>query len=243
VKLLPLARSVAENLNELGWRDGILYTSSRLLEAMSGSRCRLVKYYLVAQPVASQPLVSVAPGQDFRIERVGSQHALTPQFPRPPEVIAKRYATGAICFAASKQGRLAGFIWLKHDCYEEDEVRCVYLPMPADQAVWDFDVYIDPAFRLSRVFLRLWDAAYAYLREQNIRWTLSRISGFNVNSLASHERLGAVRLGGATYLCIGAWQLSFSSFRPALHLSRNASDAPRLSLRAPEQESVPRCGP
>jgi len=232
-----LSRSPDLSTNRLGWRDGALYKLSRILALISGRRCRIVKYYLVAQPVAAEPLVSPARGQDFRIERVEAQDPLTTQFPRPPDVIRRRYAAGAICFAASKQGRLIGFIWLKHDVYEEDEVRCSFLPMPSKEAVWDFDVYVDPAFRLGRAFLRLWDGAYAYLRTQGISWTMSRISSFNNASLTSHQRLGAVRLGQATFLCFGSWQLSFSSLTPGFHLSRDVSDAPKLPLLAPSRRT------
>ena len=229
--------SLLENFKTLGWRDGALYTLSRMVEAISMRRCRIVKYYLVAQPVAAQPLVSVPPAPDFLIAQVDAHNPLVAQFPRPEAVIRGRYASGAVCFAASKQGRLVGFIWLKHGSYHEDEVRCVFVPLPTDTAIWDFDVYVDPAFRLSRAFLRLWDAAYAYLRAQGIVWTMSRISGFNADSLTSHARLGAVRLGQATFLCLGSWQLCLSRLTPGWHFSRRVSDAPNLQLRAPIEGS------
>jgi hypothetical protein len=58
---------------------------------------------------------------------------------------------------------------------------------PSGKAVWDFDVYVVPAYRLGYTFLKLWDTANAHLRSLGVRWTLSRISAFNAGSLSSQQ--------------------------------------------------------
>ena len=170
---------------------------------------------------------------NLSVSEVAPGHRLAAQFPRPPTVIARRYAEGAICLAATTGDRFAGFVWLSLGPYEEDEVRCRFVPLPSDTTAWDFDVYVEPAFRRSRAFGRLWDAANDYLRERNIRWTLSRISAFNAESLRAHSRFGGRRIAWAVYLCGGQMQMMVSSLFPWVHASFAAQSRPELRVLAP----------
>ena len=69
-----------------------------------------------------------------------------------------------------------GYLWLKLQGYEEDEVRCRYVPVPERGTAWDFDIYVAPPYRMGRTFTRMWIAANDFLRSNGIEWTLSRIS-------------------------------------------------------------------
>ena len=99
----------------------------------------------------------------------------------------------------------------------------------AASAAWDFDVYVAPAYRLSRAFGRLWDAANEELRSEGVRWCHSRISAFNLSSIAVHEKLGARQVGWAGFLCLGGFQLMVSSLKPWVHVSR--SELRKCALR------------
>ena len=195
---------------DLSLGDALLYRIARVAQRLSARRIRIVKYHLTAQPVAPTPLLSAPRSGTLRVERIDANHPLyailLAQSPRPPAVIRARLAHGAVCFAALKADTLLGFLWLKHEAYEEDEVHCLFLPRPAAQAAWDFDVWVHPAHRASRVFLRLWDTAFAYLRARGVQWTMSRVNAYNPDSLNAHGRLGAVTLGTATFCCIGERQ-------------------------------------
>jgi hypothetical protein len=216
-------------LRELGIWNGWFYLVSRGLARATQGRWRFVKYYLVAQPVPAVRYLKRQAGA-VTIERINPRHPLVKQFPRPATVLAKRFADGGVCFAASKQGKFAGFIWLQHDLYEEDEVRCDFCPAPAEKAVWDYDVHVEPEFRMGRTFLRLWDVAHDYLRDRGITWTVSRISAFNSESLASHRGLGASRLAIAIFLCMGNAQAALFSIPPWVHLSTSLKHRPQLRV-------------
>ena len=54
------------------------------------------------------------------------------------------------------------------------------------------------------------------------------ISAFNAASLRAHARLGARRLGSATFLRCGRWQWMLATRPPYFHLSRHAAAFPRL---------------
>ena len=128
---------------------------------------------------------------------------------------------------------LASNLWLCSGGYDEDEVRCRFLPEPAETTVWDFDVYVMPAFRASFAFPALWDAVNAYLRERGIRWTLSRISAFNLTSASSHESLGARDVGRAKFLRLGRLQIGTSTLCPHWHVSLTSRSRPVIRVRAP----------
>ena len=123
-----------------------------------------------------------------------------------------------------------GFLWLLLGSYQEDEVRARYVPLPTGRAAWDFDVYVAPESRLGLTFPRLWDGANGVLRENDMLWSCSRISPFNVGSLAAHARLGTLSLGSAIFLCAGRWQITFASIPPYFHLSSHPGSFPEFRL-------------
>lgn len=215
----------------MGAWDGALYLSSRVLAQLSGGRVRLIKYYIVAQPVAAAPPLRNDPNTVLRF--AGADDPLVGCFPRPPEVIARRYRHGSRCLAALVKGEFAGFLWWQHGAYEEDEVRCLYVLADPEHSVWDYDVHVEPHFRLGRTLARLWQTANEHLQAQGIGWSFSRISAFNPASLRSHARLGMRPHQCATFLAIGRLQLSWFGSPPFFHLSLSPRSTPTLRLVAP----------
>lgn len=205
------------------------YAASRVLDTATKGRVRIVKYRFVAQPVPDSPAASPERGGAIELRWLQAGDPLVAQMPRPPAVIARRFGDGARCLAAVKSGRLIGFLWYKEREYLEDEVRCRYR-FDAATAVWDFDVYVDPAFRLGRLFSRLWSTAHRELRARGYRWTISRICAFNAASLAAHARMGARTIGGATFVAIGPLQVSFATVAPRFYLSWRADRHPLFVL-------------
>ena len=225
--------SSAESVTSLGLANGLLFTIARALDRASGSRVRLFKYYFVAQPVPVQPEAAFSKSSQTRIYQAFPGDGIMTRLPRPPEVVARRFADGAVCFIAARADTLVGFIWIKRETYCEDEVRCHYVLRPAAQLAWDFDAYVAPQFRMSRAFVQLWEAANAFLREQGCRWSISRISAFNAGSLAAHRRLGIVHLHTGVFLAAGSMQLAAFSCFPYLHLAVGPSSCPRLVFSPP----------
>jgi hypothetical protein len=231
---MPSITSVFGTIRRLGVVDGSLWLTRRLASVATFNRCRIDRYYFVAQPVPSEDERRIQQSANVTLRQVGHGDPLIEQFPRPASIIAYRYAMGAVCFAAERDGRFMGYLWLKEARYPEDEVRCNYLLEPAGVATWDFDLHIEPAFRYGRTFARLWDCAYAWMRERGYRWTLSRISAFNFESIAAHRRLGARRIGSAIFVSLGSAQLSFLDLAPFVHASFGDDQGPTLRLHAPE---------
>jgi GNAT superfamily N-acetyltransferase len=228
--------SLRDALRRLGLRDGVLFATATVLSRASGGRARLHRYCFVAQPVTGPLMRSTNAGSEV-IRQVDAGDPLVAQFPRPPAVIAQRFRMGAHCFVAERAGRFVGFLWLKESRYPEDEVRCDYVLEPTDGAVWDFDVHVEPAFRLGRTFVRLWDYANAWMREHGYRWTISRISAFNRDSLAAHARLGIRPIGTATFLRFGVVQVALLDRAPFVHAGWRHDQTPVLHLRPPVDEA------
>jgi hypothetical protein len=211
--------------------DASLFLAGRALEKLSGGRCRIQKYILVAQPVPAEP-AQTAPGRSasMEIRSIGPDEASRLDWPRPREVIERRFAEGATCVAAFIKGRLAGFQWVSARPYEEDELRTLFVPLPPGRAAWDFDIWIAPEYRLGRVFIRLWEATNLRLRSAGVEWSMSRISAFAPESLRSHARLEARRLGSCVYLILGFLQISLLPCRPFVHVGLSARSRPVVGV-------------
>ncbi|MDT3670690.1 MAG: GNAT family N-acetyltransferase [Aromatoleum sp.] len=219
-------------IRQLGAIDGVLYLAHRALGMLSSDRAGIFRYYLVAQPVPDAPPPAKAAARSA-VSLIDAQDPLCASFPRPPHVIAKRFRDGNLCFASRSGERISGFLWLANDAYEEDEVRCLYRLEQPEQSAWDYDVYVEPEYRLGRTFVRLWEAANRHLATEGVRWSFSRISGFNPGSLQVHRKLGIRRLFSATFVRVGPVQITFAGASPYIHVSLSARTRPTLRLSPP----------
>lgn len=223
--------------DELGIRDGLYYLVAKALSTVSCGTITLIRYHFVAQPVPDAATPSGRASAKSTIRLITAGDPVAEAFPRPVEVIKGRFANGNTCFVAETNGRFAGFLWLAHDAYEEDEVRCRYVLGDPARCVWDYDVYVEPDFRIGRTFSRLWESANAHLAAQGVRWSLSRISAFNPGSLAAHRRLGIQKIATGSFLKWGSLQLSVLDRAPHIHISLTAR-RPVLKLMPPEPRAA-----
>ncbi len=219
-----------EAADAIGFWNAVLFAISRVSGTLCGDRIRIVKYYITVQPVAAESGERWTRTGTFDITWADAGCPLFADIERPPEVIAARFAQGARCLVAASKGQLAGFLWFVIGPYDEDEVRVRFVPGPPGSAAWDFDVMVMPQFRMGRLFSYLWHRANSELGARGVRRTVSRISAFNAGSLASHQRLGARIVGNVLFLCVGQWQLMYSSLAPRWHLSRRADERPTLTI-------------
>lgn len=218
---------------DFGTMDGSLYLLQRVLNNLPGD-FGLLKYYLVAQPVPPAP----AKPRPHRlvIRQIERYHYQYDWFPRPRKFIDTRFDQNALCFVAFKNDSAIACLWLKAGSYDEDTVHCRFIPSPAPHAVWDFDVYIDPEHRLGRTFTHLWEHAFEWMREHNIRWTMSRIDAFNLASIRSHRRLGAITVNHVLFWNFAGRQITWSTGRPRMIVSQ--SRVPTINVTAPSLTSV-----
>ena len=222
-------------MRRLGWLNGCLYALDRLLAAISRGQLRLHKYYFVAQPIAQKRWLPPHRGATLEVRQVTESDPILKEFPRPAWAIPYRFKQGAICLAELKAGKFIGFLWFTLGPYQEDEVRCRYAPLPPGESAWDFDVYLHPEHRNGIAFLKLWDEANSFLGARKVRWSLSRISAFNRTSLLSHARMGAKRIGTATFLSVGSFQICAATAPPYFHFSTRPDSFPVFVL-SPEQD-------
>lgn len=217
---------------------GLLYLAHRLLLAVSRGRARIVPYRLFAQPIGAGRYETVRNDPATEVRCVDRTAPVVGAFPRSREVNEKRFSDGHECWVALVKGEYAGHIWLAHDRYMEDEVRCEYTWPSEPSCVWDFDVYVEPRFRMGRIMGRLWKGVDSALQSQNVQWSLSRISMFNPASSAAHASLAAVEIGRAIFLVLGPAQLVVTSLRPYASLTLSEGrGVPRLQLTAPPHPS------
>jgi len=228
----PPTRKLIALIRELGWLNAALYALDRISLGLTGRRF-VFRYYLVAQPVRERPLVPARLGRSIVVRRLDVGDPGFAGLPLTGETIRQRFGQNSVCFAAFKDGGSVGCLWLCLGTYVEDEIRCRFEPWPGGQAVWDYDVYVDPDLRQGLVFARLWDEANAYLRGRGIGWSVSRISAFNPKSLTSHARLGATVCGVLTTLCAGRLQFSVATLAPSVHISAGHGPGPVYRIPVP----------
>jgi hypothetical protein len=226
-------RKISSTIRQLGWIEGSVYLFSRGLSALTLGHGRLIRYHFVAQPIPSEGGAGVRSSPKITIAFVDATDPLVATFPRPNAVVEKRFRDGSVCLAAKAGEKFAGFLWLKKGQYDEDEVRCLYQLLKPRESVFDFDVYVEPEFRYGRTFSRLWGAANSHLAAEGVRWSFSRISSFNTESLRSHARMGIQKLFTANFICLGRLQITIANADPFFHISFTAGSRPTLVLVPP----------
>jgi len=216
---------------ELGVVDSVFYSIDRIIRKLTFNKCYLIRYLLVAQPVSKELMLSPKRGANIIIREIDSQDPVVSAFPVPKNVIEKRFHQNARCLVAEKNDEFVGYIWLAYEQYHEDEVRATF-SLPADgKCVWDFDVYIEPKYRIGFAFMKLWDEAYTLLRKQGVTWTYSRISAFNPQSKKSHNSLGAKTLCYGNFLIFGNFQIALIGCKPYLNFSIKTTPTVQLPHR------------
>jgi hypothetical protein len=161
----------------------------RVLGVAFGDRLRFVIYRVYVQPLV-QSDAPLRTGYTLREVLAGSVEETLGQ--RPREILAQRRALGYRCFALDYKDETVAYAWFATQGeFFEDEFRLRYLMHPAGELVWDFDVFVAEKWRAGRAFQQLWLGCSQQLRAQGFLASASRIHLNNVNSVLSHERLGA----------------------------------------------------
>ena len=203
-------------LRQLGMLDSVLYVCSRFASIFSPA-IRFHSYIFHRLEVPPTPLVAERVIARYDTVLLNSPDEVLLDFPRAAAVFEARFEQGGTCIVLIDRGHAIGFIWLQPTVYVEDEVECEY--HLNDLAAWDYDIYIVPEKRFGRGFAILWELAFAYLREGRIESCYSRVSSFNLPSITSHERLGAVRVGRAVFCTIGPLQFACLTLPPYFNVS------------------------
>jgi hypothetical protein len=220
-------------LSDLGPANAVLYLADRVLRRLTGSRAFLQRYYLVTQPVDVPVRLPRRLGAGLDAHLLGPEDPRLGDLPGRSAVLGARFAQASECLALYQGPVLAGFVWLTGGAYEEDEVRCRFEPAPAGSTAWDYDLYVMPGHRSGVAFMKLWSAAMEHLRGRGVRWSASRISAFAPASLASHRRLGALRVGQAFFVVLGRFQLMLATLPPYVHLSLGPGSRPTVRVAPP----------
>ncbi|MBA3504747.1 MAG: GNAT family N-acetyltransferase [Betaproteobacteria bacterium] len=225
-----MLQNLTSPFKEFGFFGGLLYAVDRVLVRIS-PRLRLYVYELMVQPIPEHPLLPDRLTKNLVIREIKRGDPEVDLMPARPEIKESRFAQNAICLGAFKKGKFIGYMWFCFRTYEEDEVRCTYVVTPPDEAVFDFDLYLFPEYRMGLGFIGIWNGANKFLRERGIKFTFSRLTRFNLASRRAHHHLGWKLVGRVVFL--QAWRLEFmmATLFPFLHLSLGKPGSARLELR------------
>jgi hypothetical protein len=215
---------------EFGFFAGLLYAIDRVFLRLS-PHLRLYFYELMVQPIPEKPLLPVRFAKGIEIREIKCGDPELDLMPVRPEIKQLRFEQNAICLGAFQKGKFIGYIWFCFRAYEEDEVRCTFMLTPEDQAVFDFDLYLFPEYRMGLGFIGIWNGANAFLRSRGIKFTFSRVTRFNLASRRAHEHLGWKCVGRTVFLQVWRFEFMVATIFPYLYASLRKSGRARLRLR------------
>lgn len=159
------------------------------------------RYTLVAVPVKDMPKMP----RGYRVAELSAETLEAHSINAMPQVQAERFSQGLHCLGAfNAKGELVGVNWVGTGPFVEDEVH-VRFCFPG-HAGWDTGLWVKPEARMGRGFAALWAGTADWLRARDRQWSMSRIADYNLPSLLSHKRMGAVVVGHITAIRIFRWQ-------------------------------------
>jgi len=216
---------------ELGFLGGCIYLINRCLTKISAKN-QLFSYELMVQPVFAKSLLPANMSKSFECREIKQGDSNLSLMPRPQEIIEFRFNQNAICLGIFKNHELIGYIWFSFGKYFEDEVRCIYILEPANESVFDFDLYLFPEHRMSLGFMVIWEETNKYLCKRGIKQTFSRLTQSNIASKKAHDHLGWKRCARAFFLKAWRIELMFATTSPYLGFSIHESGRIKIKLNA-----------
>ncbi len=216
---------------EFGFFAGLLYGVDRVLQGLSPN-LRLYFYELLVQPIPEGSLLPSRLAKSLEMREIAPGDPEIARMPARPEIKESRFKQNAVCLGAFQKNQFIGHIWLCFHAYEEDEVRCTFVLPEGNQAVFDFDLYVFPEYRMGLGFAGIWNGANEFLRNRGVKCSFSRLTRFNLASRRAHQQLGAQRVGRVFVL--QAWQVEFmlATVSPYVHLSIGEGNRVRMKLRS-----------
>src|SRR5207237_7322718 len=226
----PMLRKIIGPFREFGPAAGLLYVIDRVLSSLSPA-LHLYVYDLMGQLIVDKPLLSRGFKKPLEIREIKAGDPEIALMPVRAEAMRARLAQRATCLGAFRKGAFIGYMWFCNPTYEEDEVRCTYVLGSADESVFDFDFYIFPEHRMGLGFVSLWNGANEFLNRQNIRYTFSRLTRFNVASRRAHQHLGWKVVGRTIFLKAWHFQIMLATLFPFVHISITKTGRVHLTLQ------------
>lgn len=221
---------------DFGVGAGLIYCVHRIL-AKIGPDFGVFYYEVMAQPVMDKCVLPARLAAAFNVREIARDDPLVSQMPLTPDKLEYRYGQDAICLGVHQNEKFVGYMWLCPGPYEEDEVRCTFVP-DAREGVWDFGMYVFPEHRFGPGFVALWDGANQYLRKSGYRYSFSRVSWFNVNSRKVHTYFKWRRIGLMLFLKLKSWQCMLSTLPPYIHISAGDGSKPAIRVSCPPEDGI-----
>jgi hypothetical protein len=185
------------------------------------------RYTLVAVPVDGMPKMP----RGFRVEQLNAEQLANHEIDVSRAIQEERFAQGLVCLGAfNTKEQLIGINWIGIGPFTEDEIH-VRFSVPAD-AGWDTGLWVRPEHRLGRGFGALWAGTADWLRAHDRSWSMSRIADYNLPSILSHKRMGAVTLGHITAIRLFRWQWMSDGKPRMVKLSGGAPAEMKVAMTA-----------
>lgn len=226
---MKLIQRIISSFKEYGPSSGLVYIFHRALQRMS-KNAGLYYYDWTIQPVTNKRIIPERIASKYAYRKIEKGDKALQEIPVPSGVLDFRYEQDSECIALFKDDKLAAYIWLTYGSYDEDEIRATFHLDPPHQAVFDYNLYIIPDFRMGMAFAAIWDYVNRYLFDKGIRYTYSRITHTKINSAGAHKLLGARFIGKSITLKLWNFQLMYTTQTPKLSVLFDSNKRVRINL-------------
>ncbi|MCM2283290.1 MAG: hypothetical protein NDI81_00810 [Desulfobacula sp.] len=189
---------IKDGIKEHGFFIYAVYFIKRLLGYIS-DKIFIQFIYLFLLPVDQKRIkVPSFLKKSYTVRILDQYHDMLKVFPVSRKTLDYRFGQKSICLVVLKDQNPIGFLWIILKKYQEDILFCD-LKM-GNEIAWDFDLWILDEYRLTPAFSILWDFAFEFLANRNIKYIYSRISTLNNNSIDVHSRLGGHVVGKLLFI-------------------------------------------
>ena len=220
---------------ELGTLNALIYAADRALRLLSRNRASLSYLHLMAQNVRVDSILPDGRGSSIIVREVTVDDIEQQHWACGRDLAKARVSRGIIGLLAFLRDRCVGYIWISLGNYQDELLPIEFVPAPAGASAWSLDLFIHPDHRRSFAFPRLWAAVFALMRERQLAWMMSGVSATNRLSIASHESLGAVRVGSVAVLVFGRLAVVLQPRKPRLTMAW--ARRPQIIVQAPIKEA------
>lgn len=208
-------------------------------EVIPRGLCHLDLLYVIE---LTEPNPAVRRPRSLRVRRVDARDVedLDRAFPRGgPGAFAARLAAGHEGFVCEAAGGPVAMLWVDPGVAHPEPEKFCRFAVPPD-AVWAYDLWIAPEWRLSGAMVALVDGSFRHVRQELGR---CRVAGYaswhNRESLEAHRSFGYrvvgwVALGNVVGLRLFRWRRVEGSGRTRTHMGfRSTPTIALLSTHGP----------
>lgn len=160
-----------------------------LLDRISFGFVQIRRFNLLEYSGAPEVLKTRGPGQVREGGPPDISGMATLGIPGKREIFRDRFSAGDRCAVAVHEGKIVGYEWYTCKASHQEQRYRYTITVPAE-AIYAYDAFIDPVYRISGLWIKLKKHLGGQMKLLGRRRIITLIDGENTLSLNTHLRFG-----------------------------------------------------